>query len=250
MQLTLFQNPLLICTFFTRECFIYIRFYCKYLICISIISFIFPIYAYWVFIGILSSCGFGTGFYTGTTVLFPYIINVTLKNDAFMPTFIEVIPYTVLWGIGTAIGEIPPFLVANIIQKRVDEKIKIVEWIKQFVNKYGSKAIFVLACYPNATFDIAGMIAGLSNMSLASFLTATILGKGFVKAPLQIVFVILSTYGIVNTNINITPNLYYIAILWKAFTLLIMLISLRVFVEEIANIHIERLHAKLPEKVV
>ena len=46
------------------------------------------------------------------------------------------------------------------------------------------------------------MMAGISEMPLQHFLSATLLGKGFVKAPLQTMFIIMTTQKIMNVDTN------------------------------------------------
>ncbi len=42
-----------------------------------------------------------------------------------------------------------------------------------------------MASYPNALFDMCGLCCGHFMMPMGSFLLATTMGKGFIKAPLQ-----------------------------------------------------------------
>ena len=99
---------------------------------------------WWVGLGILSSIGFGSGMHSGLLFLFPHVLKICLaaercgnlefdiradmwwRSDGFhcRPTrgwmeevgywevFLQALPAGILWGIGTAIGEIPPYLLS------------------------------------------------------------------------------------------------------------------------------------------
>ena len=47
-----------------------------------------------------------------------------------------------------------------------------------------------MASYPNATFDICGIACGYYKIPFMEFLSATVVGKAFIKAPLQALFTI------------------------------------------------------------
>ena len=61
---------------------------------------------YWFLLGAISSIGFGTGLHTGMLYLFPYVISYREYLGSNLLAGI-------IWGTGTAFGEIPPFLVAQ-----------------------------------------------------------------------------------------------------------------------------------------
>lgn len=85
-------------------------------------------------------------------------------------------PYMVgiVAGIGSGIGEITGYLVGNGARELTDSNFgKYKEWIK----KYGSGAVFVLAFIPNPLFDIAGFVAGALKIKIWKFLLACILGR-------------------------------------------------------------------------
>jgi len=99
---------------------------------------------WWVGLGILSSIGFGSGMHSGLLFLFPHVLKICLaaercgnlefdvrvdmwwRSDGFhcTPTrgwmedvgywqvFLQALPAGILWGVGTAIGEIPPYLLS------------------------------------------------------------------------------------------------------------------------------------------
>lgn len=101
---------------------------------------------WWVGLGVLSSVGLGTGMHSGLLFLFPHIMKVAMaasqcrttdfaarnnmwfRADAdlfvcpeggahaaatFGGVFLKVLPAALLWGAGTAIGEIPPYALSR-----------------------------------------------------------------------------------------------------------------------------------------
>ncbi|CAE7569935.1 VMP1 [Symbiodinium natans] len=112
-----------------------------------------------------------------------------------------------LWGFGTAVGELPPYLVSKAARlsgstdeefaKEMEEakgktdlfsRMKL--WTVNFTEKHGFLGIFLLASWPNAAFDMCGMCCGYLMMPFWTFFIATALGKGVVKVNGQaVVFV-------------------------------------------------------------
>jgi hypothetical protein len=226
---------------------------------------------YWVVLGILSSIGLGSGIHTGLLFLFPHIINTCFAtincgntdfdsygNRAFVcnsetPTnfiilaiFFKVLHPVISWGIGTAIGEVPPYFLSkysnidiNLFQSNTtssttndttnsstdtssnqntnnylsniklqlvqlyqnsssyckEKTLTIFKWLNRITIKYLVKyrfwAILGLASWPNATFDLCGIAAGHYGIPFWEFFGATLIGKAFIKAPLQSLFIIL-----------------------------------------------------------
>lgn len=94
---------------------------------------------WWVFLGFLSSFGLGTGLHTFVLYLGPFIAQATMaafacgntdfetlgehafhclsQNPDTSPSFLSILlkvqAQAVAWGIGTAIGELPPYFVAR-----------------------------------------------------------------------------------------------------------------------------------------
>ena len=195
---------------------------------------------WWIGLGILSSIGLGSGLHTGTLYLFPYIIDVvriskknestdwynwqselrcsswwrtcddintieinTAYDQSVFNIFICVLPTVLLWGLGTAIGEVPPFMMANSLKdqlaldgKSVWSKLNV--WIGEMMKKTGFWGILVMASYPNAMFDMCGISCGVFGMSFWVFFSATMIGKAFIKAPLQAIFIV---------QLSMNPNL-------------------------------------------
>ena len=178
------------------------------------------IYFGWFLLGVLSSIGLGTGFHTGLIFLFPHITNVyntaqICNNTAFPlygdnsfvcdytysePSFLlgvwiffKVIPSVLFWGLGTAFGEIPPYFISH--YSKIDFKLHIKQnkWLTMvvdFIKTHRFNAIMMMASYPNATFDICGIACGYYRIPFTEFLSATVVGKALIKAPLQALFTI------------------------------------------------------------
>ena len=63
-----------------------------------------------------------------------------------------------------------------------------------YVKNYSFPVITILASWPNMTFDFVGVLCGVNNISVYSFFNSTIIGKAFIKAPIQ-AFVIIYFYS-------------------------------------------------------
>ncbi|KAL3856869.1 hypothetical protein ACJMK2_011580 [Sinanodonta woodiana] len=197
--------------------------------------------SYWVGLGILSSVGLGTGLHTFLLYLGPHIASVTLaayecKSVDFpeppYPTQI-VCPQTqedfisiwtimskvrleaVMWGAGTAIGELPPYFMARAarlsgssvdddefeeIEELIHEKethpqdLGFLERAKlavhNLVQRVGFLGILLCASIPNPLFDLAGITCGHFLIPFWTFFGATLIGKAIIKMHIQKLFVI------------------------------------------------------------
>jgi len=99
-------------------------------------------YGYWIWLGILSSVGFGSGLHTFVLFLAPFILRVAAAGRAcgglafpappypasmpcppgpphypggvpLLAMMIKVLPEALSWGFGTALGELPPYFMAR-----------------------------------------------------------------------------------------------------------------------------------------
>jgi len=194
---------------------------------------------WWVGLGVLSSIGLGTGLHTGMLFLFPHIYKVVDAakrcgnmdfnsfNDVWYAqvvmckssenlrgkevSFIEVamrcwIP-AVLWGAGTAMGEVPPYLMSRAamlaggaLQDEVKQELnvdsktpfgKMKQWMINFVEHYGFWGVFLMSAWPNAAFDLVGIVCGQIGVSFWTFFLATFCGKALVKVTGQVIFFVL-----------------------------------------------------------
>mmetsp|Transcript_12749 Transcript_12749/g.31839 ORF Transcript_12749/g.31839 Transcript_12749/m.31839 type:complete len:578 (-) Transcript_12749:584-2317(-) len=194
---------------------------------------------WWVVLGILSSVGFGTGLHSGIMFLWPHTMSVVLKAQedcvgtnfnamynhpynlhcysrddgtlTFLNQLLLLLPSVVLWGIGTAIGELPPYFVTRAARRaggqatdleaelqeakqKTDLVSRLKVWTIDFTQHYGFLGVYLLASWPNAAFDMCGMACGAVDMPFWTFFGATCLGKGFTKVTLQAI-VCINVFG-------------------------------------------------------
>jgi len=192
---------------------------------------------WWGGLGILSSIGLGFGIHTGFLFLFPHILNVCTgapPDASFLNIWIQVVPAAFIWGCGTAIGEIPPYLMSyGVTQPIFTGKLaKFQEMTSNFIQKWGFYGVIVMASYPNATFDMCGMTCGYFKMSIWEFVCGCIIGKACIKAIWQSLFMVMlfterfrkplaNALGITETldklanrYINPEQNNGYLGIIW------------------------------------
>lgn len=189
------------------------------------------IVSWWVLLGILSSVGLGTGLHTFVLYLGPFIASTTLaateckttKFDTYgpnrftcqqsgtvTPSFFEIWTLVALesfmWGVGTAIGELPPYFVAR-AARIAGEKIKDLDELEStsknesyfeaakrvvisWLGRIGFLGILLFASIPNPLFDLAGLTCGHMLIPFTTFFTATLIGKAGIKVTLQTIMVI------------------------------------------------------------
>ena len=197
---------------------------------------------WWLGLGILSSIGLGTGMHSGLLFLFPHIFfvvstaekcghlnfdsRVNMWSSVMKPgdTFACLIPASpdkydqnvtlvtllvksftacVIWGIGTALGELPPYATAYAARlagreeefeealheaQENDAIARMKKWMLHIVERYGFWGVLLLSSWPNALFDLTGICCGHALMPVATFLTAVVIGKAFFKVSSQLVF--------------------------------------------------------------
>ncbi|KFM28623.1 Vacuole membrane protein 1-like protein [Auxenochlorella protothecoides] len=171
---------------------------------------------WWVGLGVLSSIGLGTGMHSGLLFLFPHILKVCLAAEqcghlrfdargdtwsssegfhcgahppgpvGFWDVFWKVIGTCVLWGCGTALGEIPPYAISYHAARLGERSAE--NWMLRFIQRHGFWGILALAAYPNAAFDLCGITCGHFLMPFWEFFGATLLGKGVIKVAGQTAF--------------------------------------------------------------
>lgn len=195
---------------------------------------------WWIGLGVLSSVGLGTGVHSGILFLFPHILKVCLtveqchhvafnswsdiwwRDDvpncdaapigsgevAFFSVLLKVLPASILWGAGTALGEVPPYAVAfsaavaadkvssvehnlsidkdTSTEGKVSETVEgIQRWMLSIIKRYGAAGIVLLSAWPNAAFDLCGICCGQAQMPFWQFFGATFVGKAIIKVVLQ-----------------------------------------------------------------
>lgn len=204
---------------------------------------------YWMLLGIASSVGLGSGLHTFLLFLGPHIIRVAMRagtcdsvdfsarlegywpypkytkdawtcetSDQGVSTFQvvgKVMWPAFLWGVGTAIGELPPYFMAR-AARLSGEKLKelqeleeeeeqahgsgarfpLMERVKMFIHeaiqRWGFWAILVAASIPNPLFDLAGITCGHFLIPFWTFFGATAVGKGVIKVSLQAMFYVVA----------------------------------------------------------
>eukprot|EP00752_Nemacystus_decipiens_P001615 g1573.t1 len=126
---------------------------------------------------------------------------------SFFATFMKVYPACLLWGIGTAIGEIPPYALSYAAAEAGEEEDEEEElwelehrdpkrlgtfdlvtrtkmWMIGLLKRKGFMGVFLLASVPNMAFDLCGMCCGHFMMPFSTFFSAVLLGKAGVKVSL------------------------------------------------------------------
>ncbi|EER13198.1 vacuole membrane protein, putative, partial [Perkinsus marinus ATCC 50983] len=123
-----------------------------------------------------------------------------------------------LWGIGTAIGELPPYATSYAARKAglEDEDFNeafgvvdsaatcnnnnnsadvVVDWMKnwmiQFLEKHGFWGVLLMSAWPNAMFDLCGLCCGHFLMPFWTFFSAVFLGKAVIKVIITTITIII-----------------------------------------------------------
>ena len=236
--------------------YIYFDYWNPYLHSINIVAFN---YLFWIFLGILSSIGFGTGLQTGMLFVFPKIINTYNTNYSDDLTiwyniyycYLYCIPFVLFWGLGTALGELPPYLIARTIKYDVKNKnnnnkiIKLIGkentnnlnyYIEKFKenSKYNFYILLLFSAWPNAIFDMCGVVTGIVGLKLHEFLIPTIIGKTFIKTPLQLLFILYS-YAFFGETFKNNEEIGYIYYLWITFIISFTLYTFKEYIESLVN---------------
>jgi membrane protein YqaA with SNARE-associated domain len=98
-------------------------------------------------------------------------------------------PYIVgvLAGCGAALGEMTGYTLGLGMSPSLDAdtnvatlgqtQMKWLRWLRPKFQRWGVRAIFVLAAIPNPIFDMGGILAGMARMAWWKFLLAAFLGK-------------------------------------------------------------------------
>lgn len=111
-----------------------------------------------------------------------------------------------LWGLGTALGELPPYFMARTArlahkpvalpssargaQATLLDRGKAL--VQQLVEKVGFFGILACASIPNPLFDLAGLTCGHFLVPFWTFFGATLIGKAIIKMHIQKMFVIVA----------------------------------------------------------
>lgn len=198
--------------------------------------------SYWILLGVASSIGLGTGLHTFVLYLGPHIAKVTLAANecSYFPEmnpnrweFIDFLPCSsprevgdihlsildvlfavqieaFMWGLGTALGELPPYFIARgaarsgksneeikeIEEAEKQDKVPFIERVKIFIyehlKRHGFITVLLCASIPNPLFDLAGITCGHFGIPFWTFFGATMIGKAIIKVHIQTFFVVIA----------------------------------------------------------
>ncbi len=132
-----------------------------------------------------------------------FIINLLGGATIFLPTplfltsivassFLNPILVIIFSSLGSALGEFTGYLAGRGAEELLEKDIKIKK-VKGWMDKYGFWALLALAAIPNPLFDIAGMIAGATQIPFKKFIFIVWLGK-LIKYSLIVLLGINSMY--------------------------------------------------------
>ncbi|KAF8394411.1 hypothetical protein HHK36_020619 [Tetracentron sinense] len=130
----------------------------------------------------------------------------------------------ILWGIGSALGELPPYFIsraAGMSSSKLDaleeldvpstedngiianhlQQIKC--WFLSHSQHLNFFTILVLASVPNPLFDLAGIMCGQFGIPFLKFFLATLIGKAIIKTQLQVGEVHMLLLHILDTTVFI-----------------------------------------------
>ena len=197
---------------------------------------------YWIVLGVLSTIGLGFGFQTGIFFVVPYILNeyntTSIEPIQFSKfnVFINTLPIVVLWGFGSALGEIPPFILAKYNSDK-DQILKEVEnsyfsKILDLFKYYKFRTILFVSAWPNVAFDMCGLMCGYYNLTLTEFLVPTIIGKALIKSPAQSLFIIYS-YSYYSHYFEQDSGVF--ATLWYYLFIIVLLYFVKITIEKMAR---------------
>ncbi|KAI8883661.1 hypothetical protein K501DRAFT_323390 [Backusella circina FSU 941] len=188
-------------------------------------------YGTWLVLGVVSSIGLGTGLHTFVLFLGPYIAEVTIAAyechgaelltrhptnlryqcaniplQSFKITVLSIFNKvkweSFIWGVGTSLGELPPYFIARAVALSGQQNLELTEGnsfkentfklLHIVIQKLGFFGILLFASIPNPLFDLAGVTCGHFLMPFSTFFGATLLGKACIKATIQSLLVILA----------------------------------------------------------
>ena len=99
------------------------------------------------------------------------ILSAFVGGAVFNPLIVAVVV-----SLGAAIGELTGY-VAGYGAEEVLEKDLRIRRVKKWVDKFGLWALFVLAAIPNPFFDLAGIVAGATEVPIYKYLIVVWFGK-------------------------------------------------------------------------
>jgi membrane protein YqaA with SNARE-associated domain len=164
-------------------------------------------------------------------------------------TYFACLRVALVWGVGTALGEAPPYLIAyniDISDKKATSKLykmfgdneeKVRGYIEKtiyYLKRHSFTTILLLSAWPNAVFDMCGVSAGLVKLSFSQFIIPTIIGKAFIKNPIQL-GVILYYYGFFGDYVTEREEIGYLYMGWIIFVVSFTLYFIKEAIENLVN---------------
>ena len=148
------------------------------------------------------------------------------EEASFASVLIRVLPACILWGSGTAVGEVPPYLVsrAAALSGQIDEEgeemmketegkdafSRMKKWMIDFVERHGFLGVLLMAAWPNAAFDLVGICCGQLGVTFFNFFVPTLIGKGIIKVSGQAIFFCVwfrNPEPVINSLVNVVQRL-------------------------------------------
>eukprot|EP00041_Stephanoeca_diplocostata_P022368 m.532404 g.532404 ORF g.532404 m.532404 type:complete len:321 (-) comp22045_c0_seq2:487-1449(-) len=151
-----------------------------------------------------------------TQLRFPCTVDPAGEAPTLWEMYYKIFWPTIIWGIGTAAGEIPPYHFAYLAASRgeVDDEwekelnsletdrssasmavnmfTEMKSWMIRFIQNNGFLGVYLMAAWPNAAFDLCGMCCGHFQMEFWTFFGAVLLGKAFTLRPIQAILFVMT----------------------------------------------------------
>lgn len=110
------------------------------------------------------------------TIIFPapVILTAFVGGAVFNPFLVALVVAA-----GAALGELTGYLAGYGTEDILEKDLRLTK-VKKWMEKYGLWTLFVLAAIPNPLFDLAGIVAGATEVPVKKYLLVVFLGK-FVK---------------------------------------------------------------------
>lgn len=137
-----------------------------------------------------------------------------MSISLFIQLFIKYYSVIFWWAFGTAVGEIPPYLFSKACLQELDivnnPKMKsMLDWMIDYLNRYGFWMILGFSSYPNMLFDMCGICCGLMNMKFLDFFVPLFIGKVIIKSGVQtMIWVFLSYPGNIDLFIQYSKETF------------------------------------------
>ena len=116
-----------------------------------------------------------------------FVLNIIGSATIFLPTPLFLTAFVaaaifnpflvaIIASLGSTIGEITGYLAGYGTEDLIEKDLKL-KRVKGWMDKYGLWVLFILAAIPNPLFDLAGIIAGATEIPVYKFLLVVWMGK-------------------------------------------------------------------------